>query len=334
MDKKAVKTQGERSVTEDNSQPSKVVSTPHEGARKIQQTDNKPSVKKKFSVYGNCQADPLGSILRTNSEFNEQWEFVQFPKPSFALRPNDWEQIEKLMSELDLFITQNVGDSHGIFASDNLIKQMKPDADVLRIPNAYFSGYMPEVVYFRAGEPHVTKFCDYHDENFLALFMKDPVHAVESAVRAAQSEDTYSIEFVKNNAEKSIEELQRREEACDVTVSDYIAENWQNDILFYSMNHPKRKVLAHIASQILVKLEQKTTTLSGDYEHLSNTRLPVYQSVRKLLTKDVEWNLSVANQQIELEDYYKGHARVLRSIEPEFLRKAYRKFKQTRLPSS
>lgn len=293
---------------------------------------SKPVVKKKYSVYGNCQANPLGNILQTNAEFAESWEFVPFPKPSFELRQGDWEDIEKLLGELDLFITQNVGESHGIFASSNLANHLKAGGKVVRIPNAYFSGYMPEVVYFRAGEPHVTKFCDYHDANFLAFFMEDPVNAVQKAVDAATDKSQYTQEFVLANAMASINELKRREEECDVTVSDYIEQNWRNDILFYSMNHPKRKVLSHIASNVLGLLGQKSRDLKGDYEHLDNTRLPVYESIRAILNNNVEWQLSVSRQELELEDYYSGHARVLRSIQPEFLRSAYKKFLMTNSP--
>ncbi len=291
---------------------------------------NAPEKKKKYSVYGNCQADPLGNILQTNSEFSDNWEFVQFPKPSFALRADDWVEIENLMSTLDLFITQNVGESHGIFASENLVKHMKPETRVIRIPNAYFSGYMPEVVYFRAGEPHVTKFCDYHDENFLALFMADPVNAVEKAVVKVEDPVTYSSERVLENARASIDELARREEECDITVSDYIAEHWKEDILFYSMNHPKRTVLSHMASNIMVALGQESSDVKGKYEHLNNNRPPVYESVKNVLNKDIDWQVVVNQQEISLESYYQGHAKVLRSLEPEFLRKAYKKFLTTR----
>ena len=325
-----------KSPEEKCSQDQSVESTSNESTLKKADIKDKeqpvsaPLVKKKYSVYGNCQADPLGNILRTNDEFAAQWEFVQFPKPAFALRADDWPNIEKLMGEIDLFITQNVGESHGIFSSENLAKQMKPNSDIIRIPNAYFSGYMPEVVYFRAGEPHVTKFCDYHDENFLAYFMEDPVHAVDKAIAAAQDASTYSAEFVLQNAQTSIDELKRREEECDVSVSDYIEANWKDDILFYSMNHPKRKVLSHLASQILDNLNQRTVALKGNYEHLDNTRLPVYKSVKDVLNGHIEWQLSVGRQEIELEHYYQGHAKVLRAVEPEFLRNAYKQFLNVR----
>ncbi|GEA12740.1 hypothetical protein KUL49_31150 [Alteromonas sp. KUL49] len=296
----------------------------------VRVSDSEPVVKKKYSVYGNCQADPLGNILRTNPDFNEQWEFVQFPKPSFELRKNDLPEIEKLVGQLDLFVTQNVGDSHGVFASDNLAKLLKPSSTVIRIPNAYFSGYMPEVVYFRDGEPHVTKFCDYHDEKFLSFFMEDPVNAVNKAVNAANDTNTYSRDFVIENAKNSLEELKNRELSCDVTVSDYIEKHWREEILFFSMNHPKRKVLNHIASQVLSRIGQSSTDVRGDYEHLDNTRLPVYQSVKDVLLGDIEWTLALRQQDIDLQTYYEGHAKVLRSLEPEFLRNAYKKFLEKR----
>tara|TARA_B100000700_G_C15038434_1_gene854005 strand:+ start:1108 stop:2121 length:1014 start_codon:yes stop_codon:yes gene_type:complete len=292
---------------------------------------NTPIIKKKYSVYGNCQANPLGNVLQTNTEFAESWEFVPFPKPSFELRKGDWEDVEMLLRELDLFITQNVGESHGIFSSSNLASHLKANAKVIRIPNAYFSGYMPEVVYFRAGEPYVTKFCDYHDANFLAFFMEDPVNAVQKTVKAATNRSHYSEEFVLDNAMTSISELKRREEECDVFVSDYIEKNWRNDILFYSINHPRTVVLSHMASQILKLLNQSTGDVHDDYEYLDNTRPPIYESVKGVLQKTIDWQITVINQEIQLVDYFKGHARVLRSLEPKFLRDAYGKFKQTHI---
>jgi len=292
---------------------------------------NTPIIKKKYSVYGNCQANPLGNVLQTNAEFAESWEFVPFPKPSFELRKGDWEDVEMLLSELDLFITQNVGESHGIFSSSNLASHLKANAKVIRIPNAYFSGYMPEVVYFRAGEPYVTKFCDYHDANFLAFFMEDPVNAVQKTVKAATNRSHYSEEFVLDNAMTSISELKRREEECDVFVSDYIEKNWRNDILFYSINHPRTVVLSHMASQILKLLNQSTGDVHDDYEYLDYTRPPIYESVKGVLQKTIDWQITVINQEIQLVDYFKGHARVLRSLEPKFLRDAYGKFKQTHI---
>lgn len=289
---------------------------------------SKPVVKKKYSVYGNCQANPLGNILQTNAEFAESWEFVPFPKPSFELRQGDWEDIEKLLGELDLFITQNVGESHGIFASSNLANHLKAGGKVVRIPNAYFSGYMPEVVYFRAGEPHVTKFCDYHDANFLAFFMEDPVNAVQKAVDAATDKSQYTQEFVLANAMASINELKRREEECDVTVSDYIEQNWRNDILFYSINHPRTAVLSHMATQILKLLNHSTIDVHDDYEYLDSTRPPIYQSVKSVLQRTIEWQITVISQEIQLVDYFNGHAKVLRTLQPSFLRDAYYKFKQ------
>lgn len=291
---------------------------------------SKPVVKKKYSVYGNCQANPLGNILQTNAEFAESWEFVPFPKPSFELRQGDWENIEKLLGELDLLITQNVGESHGIFASSNLANHLKAGGKVVRIPNAYFSGYMPEVVYFRAGEPHVTKFCDYHDANFLAFFMEDPVNAVQKAVDAATDKSQYTQEFVLANAMASINELKRREEECDVTVSDYIEQNWRNDILFYSINHPRTAVLSHMATQILKLLNHSTIDVHDDYEYLDSTRPPIYQSVKSVLQKTIEWQITVISQEIQLVDYFNGHAKVLRTLQPSFLRDAYYKFKQAR----
>ena len=287
---------------------------------------------KKYSVFGNCQANPIGTILQSDQSFKQEFEFVPFSKPAFALRAEDIEATMEHLSNLDVLITQNVSEKFGVFSSRNLIANLKPGARVIRIPNVYFSGYTPEVTYFRAAEPHVTKFCDYHDANFLKFYFDDPDSALERTLDAYHSNTFYSKEFVLGNAEASIEELQKRELDCDVYATDYIKDNWQKDVLFYSMNHPNRNLLNHICRQVADSLDFSDVKLKGDFEHLGNTRLPIYQSVTQAISQPENKSISVQTKAMSAREYFEGHYQVLRSLDQAFLSKAYNRYLQTVQP--
>ena len=293
----------------------------------LKATENKG--KKQFSVFGNCQADPLGSILQTNKDFNDEYDFVPFAQPAFALRAEHVEQTMAQLANTDVLITQNVSEKFGVYSTRNLIANLKPGARVIRVPNIYFSGYTPEITYFRAAEPHVTAFCDYHDANFLKFYFENPATAVKKSVAAYSDETFYSDDFVLTNAHNSLQELRHREMDCDVTISDFIQANWQSDVLFYSMNHPKRKLLAHVASQILQGLSIPSTDITGQYEHLDNTKLPVYRSIGKALGTTKSSAIQIKGEAMDIETYYANHARVLDGIDQDFLQKAYQKFLKT-----
>lgn len=281
---------------------------------------------KTFSVFGNCQANPIGSILQSDASFKQEFEFVPFSKPAFALRAEDIATTMEHISKLDVLITQNVSEKFGVFSSRNLIAHLKPGARVIRIPNAYFSGYTPEVTYFRAAEPHVTKFCDYHDANLLKFYFDSPDTALERVLDAYHADNFYSNDFVLANAQASITELQKRELDCDVYVSDFIERKWQQDVLFYSMNHPNRALLNHICEQIAEILEYGTVQLKGNFEHLGNTRLPIYNSISQIAQQSQKALISVQNKSMSAREYFEGHYQVLRSLDQTFLKNAYSRY--------
>ncbi|MEG3766279.1 WcbI family polysaccharide biosynthesis putative acetyltransferase [Alteromonas sp. 14N.309.X.WAT.G.H12] len=281
---------------------------------------------KKFSVFGNCQADPLGLILQSNENFKKEYEFIRFAKPAFALRAEDIDQTMALLSEIDVLITQNVSEKFGVFSTRNLIANLKPGARVIRIPNVYFSGYTPEISYFRAAGAQVTSFCDYHDVNFLKFYFENKKTAVERSVEAYHDDTFYSEDYLLTNAEKSLQELRSRELACDVSISDFIQTHWRSEVLFYSMNHPNRRVLTHLASKILSALEMPDIVFPGKFEHLSNTQLPLYQAVNKTLDKSGNDTIQIKGNKMDIEAYFSNHARVLDGVDEAFLRNAYEKF--------
>lgn len=244
--------------------------------------------KKKFAVYGNCQAGPIGALLLNNEQFKAQFELVKFPKPVYMLKDSDWPSIHEIISTLDLFIYQQVGDAFGAtLSSDNLVANTKASAICVSYPSIFFNAYFPQINYLRHLPPQVNQFSEYHDMVILESFLlnQNVSEAAQRAKAICLDPDFYSPKEVLQFGRNSVEELKRREANLHTQISDFLQKYWQDEQLFFSMNHPSRRVLLEVCDQILKLLNISERFIPGAYEHLGETILPVYQSISTHLNK-------------------------------------------------
>lgn len=263
--------------------------------------------KKKFAVYGNCQADPIAALLLNNEQFKSQFEMVKFPKPVYMLKDEDWPAIHEIVSSIDLFIYQQVGNAFGAtLSSDNLVANTKAAAICISYPSLFFNAYFPHTNYLRYLPPQVNKFSEYHDMVILESFLlHDNVsEAAERANSICLDPNYYSRKDVLQFVSNSVEELKRREDNLDTQVSQFLQEFWQDEQLFFSMNHPSRRVLLEVCKQILTLLNISGKFIPGTYEHLGETILPVYRSISSHLDKKppIE-NIKMKGKVVTLKEY-------------------------------
>jgi hypothetical protein len=101
--------------------------------------------------------------------------------------------------------------------------------------------------------------------------------------RMLRNPDYYSKSFISQNAEESLNELEKRESECDITISDFIKSNWIDQKLFHTINHPSNNLLIEMANRILKiigipKLDK--TELDIKKELIGGTVLPIYKSIK------------------------------------------------------
>ncbi|WOT06314.1 WcbI family polysaccharide biosynthesis putative acetyltransferase [Shewanella youngdeokensis] len=272
-------------------------------------------MKKFFTVFGNCQAGPLADILMKQPFFAAEYEYIPMPKAAYMLKQGDYDAVCSILNKVDLFIHQEVSDAFGpLFNTKHLKTLLGPTGNSISFPSIYFSGYHPEICYLRQlGEP-AKEFSDYHDFNLVNNFLNDPSSAHAKTLAAINDPDYYSSQFVLENAKNSLAELQRREQSLDITLSDFIEDNWLNEILFFSMNHPNRKVLNELAARIIAKLGLVTAPIAGSFHHLSESTLPVYASVLKHINSHKTLALKIKDTPINTPEYLDNHLAVYNKL--------------------
>jgi hypothetical protein len=187
----------------------------------------------------------------TNEHFSRYFEYVPFTKPIYMLTESDFGKVSELVSSVDLFIYQSVGEAFGkMYSTENLLTLTKQSCHHIAFPSIYFDGYNPEINYLRFIGGDINAFSDYHDINLVNSFLSNPDGCYQHCLNQYQSADYYTSGEVFTNANDSLSALKVREQSCSVKIADFIEKNWREKRLFFSMNHPSNSVLNHIVSQI------------------------------------------------------------------------------------
>ena len=83
-------------------------------------------------------------------------------------------------------------------------------------------------------------------------------------------------------------ELSKREEICEIKISDYIAENYKSKQLFFTMNHPTLALYYELITRILQYLGNNEIEFEGEILEQDGTETPIYPSVKKVLELEFE----------------------------------------------
>ena len=273
-------------------------------------------------LYGNCQIEPLQYILKNNSNFVSNYQFIDL-EPVHLLTESDVEDLETKIARTDLFIYQLVSDNYqGIkqLGTNYLCDRLANKGKTIAIPGAYFTGYHPATINLKDGEGNkITEPCDYHDVNLLYLF--DKGKTVAETINIIQKEDFYQPQYIFDNLAETLDELRRRETELDLNISDFIAQNYQQQKLFHTINHPGAVLLNYLADRILELLELPVSKQNPDYEVLDFTAFPIYPSVAKALKLDftikpqyrIKGEILSLQQAVELFfDFYQDNRELVR----------------------
>lgn len=273
-------------------------------------------MKKQFTVCGNCQALPLGQLLSNNKEFSEQYEFVPFPKPIFMLKEQDLDEVKVFLSKMDLFVFQQVGNAFGEhFSSEAMLSYTKSACKRLSFPSIYFTGYTPDLVYLRKSGASVNHYSDYHDAALVNFYLED-AQTAHAKYQAALNDPNYlSEQQILTNATNSLNELKKREEGVDVTISDFIEEKWLEDLLFFSFNHPSRRVLVEVARRLLSRMNINNLDIPGNYEFLRESIVPIHRSIRNLIKNPITEEIKIQGKSQSVVEFARAHLNIYENIE-------------------
>lgn len=264
------------------------------------------------TVFGNCHTHFLNKIMENTDVIIDNFIICYFP---FIQHFTDEKSIgihREYLQHIDLFIYQNVGAENKfsrLFDTDQyILPALKEDAKKCCIPFAYFEGYFPQHI------PNVRdprKECDgimpYGDSKIQNLLEqgKTPLE-IESILN---KDNLFSTDELIENVDRSLNELRKREKECDISISDYIEENYKEKCLFYTPSHPVTDVLVEVMRRVYTFLEIKNYSIRIDkLPENDGLEMIIYPSVKRKLGLEFEkktfrFNRDIENKKSSLMDY-------------------------------
>lgn len=206
------------------------------------------NTKKKFTVYGNCQASALAAQLLAYPNFRKNYEYVPLV-PCFSISEDDIGDFVTANHEtIDLVLTQHLNEG---WRENNLVfdlsfvgQVLKKKGQMLRYTDIYYRGVNPILVYPKTFERF--EYCDYLDLVSLTLYslgFSDPSLCTE--IYRSHSLLTLSeINAIQVLAEF---ELAKREEGLEIRFSARLGELCKHTPAFHTFNHPATMALDEIA---------------------------------------------------------------------------------------
>lgn len=242
---------------------------------------------KKYTIYGNCQADAVARILNTNKRFSKEYEYVPI-KAVFLLSTDDINNLNtNVFPNIDLFICQPITNFDEKYTTEYILnKIIKKDAVKIMFPSLYASVYHPQIVYINncITKNKLKASTEYHDINLLNEFNSNSNFQIDTLLKKYNSSDRCDI------LQQDIARLQEREindpSVYFISVTDFIKTNCYHALLFYTINHPTKILFQYICKQILTFLNIKDTEINLNLDPLEDVvQFPIYNSFQNINEK-------------------------------------------------
>ena len=288
-------------------------------------------MRKKFYVYGNCQARPLARALNESKAWRKEYNLAADIIPVHKMDRSNISNFHRIIKTVDVFIYQNVSNTYDeTLSTEYLLKLLKPSCESISFPSAFFKGYNPEIVYIKnkQGQKIPSPTGGY---DFLLLHEYLTQNKKVSTFHMNYGKLNYlSTSFLDEYLGITINELNQREEKLNIRVVRFIEDNWSSSQLFHTVNHPANKLLFYLANEILKFLKFPLLTKqesSKEYEFQGWSKIPLYRDIvdRKKLNNYND-KVFIARKQSNIETYVNEQVKIYDQIDKEILCKNYEKF--------
>lgn len=278
-----------------------------------------------FTIIGNCQAEVLAKFLLSNKEFSDKWNYIEVK----AIYLMDEDEINYLYSnilhKLDLVIIQPISDNYKNnikYSTLTILNNLKESCKTILFPSFYFDFYHPFTTYINDDNGNiVNEPIDYHDKTLIKLFTVynkkyTNNEIIERYKNIIESDDFITENMLKNNFEKCMKRIEEREEKYNKYVledteiiysHEFIKNNYNNILLFYTINHPSKYIFHYLSDKILKYLEIELEEYPEELDPFNTLILPIYKSLLKNM------NFSFVNDNIT-NDIYNKYIEVYKKI--------------------
>ena len=250
---------------------------------------------KKILFYGNCQMDALMKVTGLKGQYIACYK-TQIKKEDF----------NSIIKSCDIIFTQKIKDDyHNKFylSTSNVIKQKKKDCKVFICAVNYMKFY-----YFDSfTSKTILKPTPYH--YFSLIKYKEDIQHIKNNI--INNIDFKSKEDLNKIVSNDIQELVTRENIIKkkyigdniyyIFTSEFIKNNYKDKLLFWTINHPTKHILQHMAREINNNIEVK---INYNIDPLkTNVKQILYKSVQKL----VHFNIDNYTSNYNLDNYIKSY---------------------------
>ncbi len=262
---------------------------------------------KKCVLIGTCQIGAVGKILSSSPKFLEQYNITKTILVH-VISASAIEDFFTKIKDIDLLILQPISQNYrkGIISTKRIQESISSTCQTIMIPYLFFTGYFPSMSYIKnTYNKKVEKYnILYHDLNIIKHlvekididkaggtnnYLKDTHNKKAHFLRIKNilnDKDYYSKRFILRHVNKTLKILELRErnpydygKPVDIKMSNYIRNNYQNQKLFHTMNHPTNILLLETTKRILSKLSIVEDILLSKKEYLGDMQFPIYPSI-------------------------------------------------------
>ena len=272
--------------------------------------------KKIAIIYGNCHTYPIKQALIKSPKFNSTYGFYPLKQIQEISISNEGASLFELnvFERCKLFIHQCIWHKNiygSEYASENLIKELPVDCQVIGIPNVY---RMPRFLYPQMESydgkilweglnyfPFRDRFIDEYHNKLSIREIKEMI----------LDENLICKEDILNKRDEFFDKLIFREKEWDIKVSQFIREKLQDVQMFYEPNHPTNELIKYIVKNIfsILNISSHNVDLYSLYK-MDTFEIPIYASVKKALGLNYttvflrEFNgLKLNSEHMNLEEY-------------------------------
>lgn len=186
-------------------------------------------------IHANCQGDPLAELLQSHEEFSDRYKVRTFTNYTREVVPG------RALSGCSLFLYQWLGLGWGGLSSASMLEALPAGTRTVCIPNLFFKAYWPLW--------DSNKIINYSD-----MLLND---LIERGLSKAEILHIYLQTDIKKyyNLEsliqKSIEKERQKEKRWDFPMVDAVLQDYREEPLFKTVNHPGRRLCLEVADNVL-----------------------------------------------------------------------------------
>ena len=263
-------------------------------------------------LNGNCQIMAIKEYLLHCPQFVEKYYIVDIP---LIYNINDKNanifEMRKLFSCCDLLISQSISNQNHFCdkaSTEHVFSMVKDDCKKVVISKASFTGYhiqytndigrLNKVV----NKPVIT----YGDKNL--NYMIDEGYELSTIKKLLQGNIIYTKKQIDTHIQAAIQKSIDMEHDCDIKIMDYVLGLYKHEILYYSFNHPKTKVIKYLVEKLLQYIGIGNYVFEGQniieqYSIMNNQQQPIYPCVYNYLGLPYDKNQIIYTEKNNMANY-------------------------------